>query len=258
MAPPALKGAPLPATPIKTVLLVVALQAEAAPLVKDLNLKEDTSGLFPAGVPWVKFSGEYKSMKVHLVTPGVDAIHGVDAVCTVPASLLTFSSVQLFKPDLIINCGTAGGFQKKGAEIGDVYLISETAFHDRRNMLPGFDNYGIGALAATPVPKLVSHLNLKVGVLTTGDSLDHVDKDDEVMENNNATVKDMEGAAIAYVADLLTTPLILLKGVTDIVDSPAATEEEFLLNLQSAAKAIQTTVTSALDFLSLKNLSDLQ
>ncbi|KAL2644545.1 hypothetical protein R1flu_012132 [Riccia fluitans] len=258
MAPPALKGAPLPATPVNTILLVVALQTEAAPLVKDLKLEEDTSGLFPAGVPWTKFSGEYKGMTVHLVTPGKDPIHGVDSVCTVPSSLLTFSCIQLLKPDLIINCGTAGGFQAKGAAIADVYLISETSFHDRRNTIPGYVEYGIGALEATPVAKLLSHLSLKEGVLTTGDSLDHVPEDDIIMKNNNATVKDMEGAAIAYVANMLSTPLIIIKGVTDIVDSPAPTDEEFLRNLHQAAHAVQAVVCDALDFLSSKTLSDLQ
>lgn len=36
---------------------------------------------------------------------------GVDSVCTVPASLVTYASIQAIKPDLIINAGTAGGFK---------------------------------------------------------------------------------------------------------------------------------------------------
>ncbi|KAG6548077.1 hypothetical protein Mapa_010511 [Marchantia paleacea] len=236
----------------------LALQAEAAPLVADLRLVQDSQEVFPEGVPWVKYSGTYEGLNVHIVTPGKDGIYGVDPVGTVPASLLTFTCIQVLKPDLIINCGTAGGFQAKGAAIADVYLISETAFHDRRNSIPGYREYGVGALEATPVPKLLSALQLKTGVLTTGDSLDHVPEDDVIMKANDATVKDMEGAAIAYVADLLSVPLIVLKGVTDIVDSPAATDEEFLANLSLAAHAVQRTVSEALQFLSGKKLSDLQ
>lgn len=67
-----------------------------------------------------------------------------------------------------------------------------------------------------------------------------------------------QGAAIAYVAHLLSVPLIMLKGVTDIVDSPAATDEEFLANLSLTAHAIQRTVSKALQFISGKKLSDLQ
>lgn len=36
---------------------------------------------------------------------------GVDSVCTVPASLVTYASIQALQPDLIINAGTAGGFK---------------------------------------------------------------------------------------------------------------------------------------------------
>ncbi|OAE20900.1 hypothetical protein AXG93_3256s1470 [Marchantia polymorpha subsp. ruderalis] len=242
MAPPALKESPLPDTPISTVLLVIALHAEAAPLVADLRLTQDSQAVFPEGVPWVKYSGTYEGLNVHIVTPGKDGIHGCDPVGTVPASLLTFNSIQVLKPDLIINCGTAGGFQ-------------------------GYREYGVGALEATPVPKLISALQLKTGVLTTGDSLDHVPEDVVIMKANDATVKDMEvcplympfgGAAIAYVAHLLSVPLIMLKGVTDIVDSPAATDEEFLANLSLTAHAIQRTVSKALQFISGKKLSDLQ
>lgn len=36
---------------------------------------------------------------------------GVDSVGSVSASLVTYASVQAFKPDLIINAGTSGGFK---------------------------------------------------------------------------------------------------------------------------------------------------
>ena len=36
---------------------------------------------------------------------------GVDSVGTVAASLVTYSSIQVLKPDIIINAGTAGGFK---------------------------------------------------------------------------------------------------------------------------------------------------
>jgi nucleoside phosphorylase len=36
---------------------------------------------------------------------------GVDSVGTVPVSMLTYASIVSLHPDLIINAGTAGGFQ---------------------------------------------------------------------------------------------------------------------------------------------------
>lgn len=42
---------------------------------------------------------------------------------------------------------------------------------------------------------------------------------------------DFQGAAVAYVADLLKVPAIFVKAVTDIVDGEKPTAEEFLQNL---------------------------
>ncbi|KAL5077760.1 hypothetical protein RYX36_016744 [Vicia faba] len=68
--------------------------------------------------------------------------------------------------------GTTGGFKDRGATVGDVFIISDCAFHDRRIPIPVFDLYGVGSCKAFETPNLVKELNLKVGKLSTGDSLD--------------------------------------------------------------------------------------
>jgi 5'-methylthioadenosine nucleosidase len=55
---------------------------------------------------------------------------------------------------------------------------------------------------------------------------------------------------VAYVADMLRVPLILLKAVTDIVDGDRATTEEFLENLSTAANALQNVIPKLFDHLS--------
>ena len=35
----------------------------------------------------------------------------VDNVGTVPSAVLTYAAIEAFKPDIIINAGTAGGFK---------------------------------------------------------------------------------------------------------------------------------------------------
>ncbi|WP_284120962.1 hypothetical protein, partial [Klebsiella pneumoniae] len=76
---------------------------------------------------------------------------------------------------------------------------------------PVFDMYGVGLRQAFPTPNLMKTLNLKVGKLSTGDSLDTSPKDEASIVSNDATIKDMEGAAVAYVADLLKVPAIFVK-----------------------------------------------
>jgi 5'-methylthioadenosine nucleosidase len=146
-----------------TVLLVFAMQAEAMPLVQTLNLTEvDEPSIFPKALPWKKYSGTHEGLNVHVVVPGKDLKLGVDSVGTVPVSMLTYASIVSLHPDLIINAGTAGGFRAKGAAIGDVFVATQFANHDRRIPVPVFDEYGIGTLAATPIPNLVKALELKV------------------------------------------------------------------------------------------------
>ncbi|XAR59074.1 Methylthioadenosine nucleosidase [Bertholletia excelsa] len=243
--------------PISNIVIIIAMQTEALPLVNRFELQEDLDSTFPKGVPWVRYFGTYKDLNINLMWPGKDKALGVDSVGTISASLVTYASIQALQPDLIINAGTAGGFKAKGAGIGDIFLASDVAFHDRRIPIPVFDMYGVGLRKACSTPKLLKTLNLKVGKLSTGDSLDMSPRDEESINANDATIKDMEGAAIAYVADLLKVPAVFVKAVTDIVDGEKPTAEEFLQNLASVTAALDQSLTEIVDFINGKCLSNL-
>ncbi|KAJ8765135.1 hypothetical protein K2173_010624 [Erythroxylum novogranatense] len=243
--------------PISSVLIIIAMQTEAVPVVNKLELKEDNHSVFTSGVPWVRYHGTYKELQINLVWPGKDPTLGVDSVGTVSASLVTYAAIQALKPDLIINAGTAGGFKAKGSSIGDVYLVSHVAFHDRRIPIPVFDLYGVGLREALSTPNLLKQLNLKLGNLSTGDSLDMSPQDESSIIANDATVKDMEGAAVAYVADLLKVPVVFVKAVTDVIDGDKPTTEEFLQNLAAVTAALDQAVAQVVDFISGKSLAEL-
>ncbi|KAJ1258162.1 hypothetical protein BS78_10G053400 [Paspalum vaginatum] len=244
---------------ISKVLIVMAMEAEAMLLVHNFKLDEAPAheSIFPKDAPWIRYHGKYKSLHIDLVRPGKDIIFGVDSVGTVSAALLTYASIQTLKPDLIINAGTAGGFNAKGASVGDVYLASDVAFHDRRIPIPVFDMYGVGARKTFATPNLLKELNFKAGKLSTGDSLDMAPQDEEIIVRNDATVKDMEGAAVAYVADMFSTPAIFVKAATDIVDGEKPTTEEFLMNLRAVTATLELAVVKVVDFISGKHISDL-
>ncbi|XP_042493840.1 5'-methylthioadenosine/S-adenosylhomocysteine nucleosidase-like [Macadamia integrifolia] len=243
--------------PISTIVFVIAMQSEALPLVNRFQLTEDPDSVFPKGFPWVRYHGIYKDLHINIIWPGKDPVWGVDSVGTVSASLVTYASIQALKPDLIVNAGTCGGFKAKGACIGDVFLASEVAFHDRRIPIPVFDQYGIGARQTFSTPNLLQKLILKTGKLSTGDSLDMSPQDEASIIANDATVKDMEGAAVAYAADLFTVPAIFVKAVTDLVDGDKPTTEEFLENLAAVTATLDQSVMNIIDFISGKCLSEL-
>ncbi|EOA17229.1 hypothetical protein CARUB_v10005503mg [Capsella rubella] len=160
-------GIPLPAQsdstrPISTVVFVIAMQAEALPLVNKFGLSEATDSPLGKGLPWVLYHGVHNDLRINVVCPGRDAALGIDSVGTVPASLITFASIQALQPDIIVNAGTCGGFKVKGANIGDVFLVSDVVFHDRRIPIPMFDLYGVGLRQAFSTPNLLKELSMKV------------------------------------------------------------------------------------------------
>ena len=66
-----------------------------------------------------------------------------------------------------------------------------------------------------------------------------------------------QGAAVAYVADLLKVPAIFIKAVTDIIDGDKPTSEEFLQNLAAVTAALDQAVTQVVDHISGKCLPEL-
>lgn len=236
------------------------MEQEAKPFVEHLGLSQ-VEDFFPSHTPFLAFQGSNStsSCQVTVITFGKDQIYGtgVDNVGTVPSSLATYLALQKMSFDMVINAGTCGGFQRKGLEIGNVVLTTGVAHHDRRIPIPGFDTFGIGKMDTLDPSTMAQALGFKTGLCTTGNSLDKVDKDDELMLANDASVKDMEAAAIAWVCRMCQVPYLGVKVVTDIVDGGIPTQEEFLANLASAAQSLQAALPQVLDYVSGKEVNEL-
>ena len=271
--------------PIETIAVLVAMEAEAAPLVSLLGLKPCPKSHRHAPLPSVVRSGammipssssssssssrenddggknvqkQKKRCEVVVATCGADSTHGVDSVGTVNAALCAYEILKTHEPDVLINAGTAGGFREKGACIGDVFLVDEVKYHDRRIPIPTFTKYGVGAIRTAETPNMRKTLkDLKGGVCSTGNSLDATEVDREMMSRNDASVKEMEAAAVAKVCEMFDVPFVCVKAITDIVDGPHAAEKEFLENLAMAGKRLQETVPKVLEFMRGKTVADL-
>jgi len=137
---------------IKVVLVLIAMEAEAKPFIEKLGLAEQSLNLGPC----MSYKGDVGDLTVVCVTNGKDIRHSVDNVGTTPAAISTFIAINMYKPCLIINAGTAGGFNRQGGNIGDVYICNNFSHHDRRIPIPGFENYGMGKHETIGVNNLVS------------------------------------------------------------------------------------------------------
>jgi 5'-methylthioadenosine nucleosidase len=146
----------------------------------------------------------------------------------------------------------------RGAEIGDVY-VSDQKFvhHDRRIAIPGFEEYGIGSYPAVPASGLAQALNLKLGIVTTSNSLDENDDDRRLIAASGGAVKEMEAAAVAYVGEMMAIPVMGLKAITDLVDHHTATADQFNANLITASRRLAEKLLQVIDFCAPRSVADL-
>ena len=94
--------------------------------------------------------------------------------------------------------------------------------------------------------EIAQKLKLPTATLSTGNSLDHTERDLEIFLQHGAQLKDMEGSALAWVCRQHEIPLTCLKVVTDIFDLPHPAAEQFAANLSLAAESLTTATLLAL------------
>jgi 5'-methylthioadenosine nucleosidase len=229
------------------ITLLMAMREEASLLIERLGLRPEPAP-WNARLPTRLWSGSRGANAITLVLPGACAAHGVDNIGSQAATLATHLACEHLAPDLLVNAGTAGGFRRRGGEIGKVYLAQGTArFHDRRIPVPGLREYGLGDYPLQALADVAARLGVETGPVSSGDSLDAPDADLALMESHGAVAKDMEAAAIAWVASLHGRPLWILKAITDLVDSGVPPEVEFTANLGRARDSLTRKVIELLD-----------
>ncbi|MFT4644490.1 MAG: 5'-methylthioadenosine nucleosidase [Planctomycetota bacterium] len=228
----------------KKIALIMAMEGEAKPIIEHYKLKR-----IAFHNPIIVYANEDQSLIVSL--NGKSKEHGIDNIGTQAATLNAFITISNYQPELIINCGTAGGFKAKGGKIGDTYIATEKiCFHDRRIDLPGgFAAYALGNYPVIDSDFLAKKFNLKQGIISSSDALDYTKTDMAIFQKNNASVKEMEAAAIAWVCQMNTQEFTAIKTITDIVDGAHCTSEEFLENFEMASYALKKNMVKIIDFL---------
>ncbi|MCL2608378.1 MAG: 5'-methylthioadenosine/adenosylhomocysteine nucleosidase [Treponema sp.] len=215
--------------------VIGALEKEVA-LLRELmsDAKTSSSGGFEF------HSGKIEGKDVVVLLCGVGKVNAA-----VGCSLL----LQLFKPELVVNTGSAGGIAS-GLNFGDVVVSSGLLYHDVD--VTAF-NYAPGQLPKLPqvfsvdedlivraedavdrlkaekvLPESFNHLR---GVIGSGDSFMCRREDIERIKKTFPEVAavEMEGAAIAHCCRLFGTRFLVIRALSDIAgeESPV-TFDEFL------------------------------
>lgn len=227
---------------------IVAMEAEAKPFIEKYGV-EKVEGAFDP-LPCLLYEHQLNEKDtLYIVVNG--SVHGSSLIGCEAATLATIKAIDRIHPDLIVNSGTCGAFKKNGAEIAKVYVSNAVMFHDRR--VPGDDEWGTQALGNYPIyeraQEIAEALQLPMGKVTTGSSLDMQPCDLEIIEENGGQLKDMEGAAVAFVCQLMNVPCLLVKSVTDLVDGGEKTIDEFLRNLSHASEELSKVNLRIVDYL---------
>ena len=127
-------------------------------------------------------------------------------------------AIDQFKPDLLLNLGTCGGFEGY-IERGTIILAERTAVYDIIEQMTDVDaaiaHYST-ELDLSWLPRVLPFPVLR-GLLVSGDR-DIVAEDIPMLvKNYGAVAADWESGAIAWVAKRNGVRLLILRGVSDLV-----------------------------------------
>lgn len=224
------------------ILILIAMQAEADSFIQKWEMTEFVD---PSLAPLPARCYRTSSQRIILVTHGKDPAQKFDYVGTQFAAITTWETIKAFQPKIIINAGTAGGFAKEGAQIGDVYINSQGCqYHDRQISIAEYHAFCHKPIESKLAQSLIKeHSFLKEGSISSGNSLDTTSEEIDRIARSGAHLKDMEAATVAEVATLFKKEIIALKAVTDLLDGEHPSATEFLQNLQLASNKL----TEALD-----------
>lgn len=241
---------------IRKILLVMAMEHEALPLIQSLELQKQAP--FHENLPQEIFYKKRGKTDLWLVVNGKDILHKTDCVGSQPAVLSTCLGIRAFSPDLVVSLGTAGGRYMQGGRVGDVYLSDTPVyFHDRIIPIPGFDAYGNGGYQAIDVSQMAKDLKLKQGTFSSGDSLYHSCETQKNFDAHGAVIKEMEAASVAWVAQMFKIPFFGIKVISDLIDTDLPAGEQFLKHFDRAAERLKDKTIAILDYLSEKTTEEL-
>ncbi|MCK3655373.1 5'-methylthioadenosine/S-adenosylhomocysteine nucleosidase [Pasteurellaceae bacterium Macca] len=172
---------------------------------------------------------------------GVDVALLQSGIGKTAAAVGTALLLELAKPDLIINTGSAGGLAPT-LNVGDIVVSTEVCHHDVDVTAFG---YAKGQLPANPATFLSDQslvelatqkateasVNVVSGLIGSGDQfINSQEKIDRLRHDFPAIIAvEMEAASIAQVCHAFQVPFVVVRAISDVADKVSHLSfEEFL------------------------------
>lgn len=147
----------------------------------------------------------------------------------VNAAIATALLIQLYEPEYVVSCGSAGGFHKD-LQVGDIVISKEVQYHDVDATAFG---YAYGQIPQQPltyeaapmlidlavtVARQVTTVNVMEGLMASGDSF--ISEGERVAfvtsKFPDLLAADMVAAAIGQTCELFGVPFVIIRSLSDI------------------------------------------
>ncbi|NOH96798.1 5'-methylthioadenosine/S-adenosylhomocysteine nucleosidase [Vibrio sp. 99-70-13A1] len=189
---------------------------------------------------------------------GVDVVLLQSGIGKVAAAVGTSILLSEYQPDVVINSGSAGGFDSS-LNLGDVVISTEVRHHDADVTAFGYE---IGQMAGQPAAfkadeklmavaeKALTQISLSEGnnvhavrgLICTGDAFVCTPERQDFIRKHFPSViaVEMEASAIAQVCHQFQVPFVVVRAISDVADkeSPMSFEEFLPLAAQSSSDMV--------------------
>lgn len=184
---------------------------------------------------------------------GVDVVLLQSGIGKVAAAIGTTILLDEYQPDVVINTGSAGGFDSS-LNLGDVVISTEVRHHDADVTAFGYE---MGQMAQQPAAFLADEKLMNVaeqaleqiddkhavrGLICTGDAFVCTAERQAFIRTHFPSViaVEMEASAIAQTCHQFNVPFVVVRAISDVADkeSPMSFEEFLPLAAQSSSEMV--------------------
>ncbi|RXI99966.1 5'-methylthioadenosine/S-adenosylhomocysteine nucleosidase [Anaerobacillus alkaliphilus] len=180
---------------------------------------------------------------------GADVVLLKSGIGKVNAAIGTTLLIDKFKPDYIVNTGSAGGFEPS-LEVGNIVISTEVRYNDVDATVFGYEFGQVPRMPAAYQPNdmLVSIAEKSAtevgvhsvkGLILSGDSF--MSDENRVLELKHkfpqAYCAEMEAGAIAQVCYQFNCPFVIIRSLSDIAGSDAKMSYDQFLQTASVNSA---------------------
>lgn len=184
---------------------------------------------------------------------GADIVLLQSGIGKVAAAVGTSILLESYQPDVVINTGSAGGFDSS-LNLGDVVISTEVRHHDADVTAFGYE---IGQMAGQPAAfaadanlmsvaeqalKQMKDKHAVRGLICTGDTFVCTAERQTFIRTHFPSViaVEMEAAAIAQACHQFNVPFVVVRAISDVADkeSPMSFEEFLPLAAQSSSEMV--------------------